>query len=156
MVKINIYAIGTIKEKFILEAIKEYSKRISRFAKLNIFELNEVKLQSKSEKEVKELEGTYFLSKIKDSEFVIALDLNKSELTSEEFASKIEDLINIGRGEISFVIGGTLGLGDNIKKRANYSITFSKMTFPHQLIRLFLVEQIYRAFKIINHESYHH
>lgn len=156
MVKINIYAIGTIKEKFILEAIKEYSKRISRFAKLNIFELNEVKLQSKSEKEVKELEGTYFLSKIKDSEFVIALDLNKSELTSEEFASKIEDLINIGRGEISFVIGGTLGLGDNIKKRANYSVTFSKMTFPHQLIRLFLVEQIYRAFKIINHESYHH
>lgn len=156
MVKINIYAIGTIKEKFILEAIKEYSKRISRLAKLNIFELNEVKLQSKSEKEVKELEGNYFLSKIKDSEFVIALDLNKNELTSEEFAFKIEDLINIGRGEISFVIGGTLGLGDNIKKRANYSITFSKMTFPHQLIRLFLVEQIYRAFKIINHESYHH
>ena len=64
--------------------------------------------------------------------------------------------MNIGKGEISFVIGGTLGLGDNIKKRANYSITFSKMTFPHQLIRLFLVEQIYRAFKIINHESYHH
>ena len=156
MVKINIYAIGTIKEKFILEAIKEYSKRISRFAKLNIVELNEVKLQSKSEKDVKELEGSYFLSKIKDSEYVIALDLNKNELTSEEFSSKIDDLINMGKGEISFVIGGTLGLGDNIKKRANYSITFSKMTFPHQLIRLFLVEQIYRAFKIINHESYHH
>ena len=156
MVKINIYAIGTIKEKFILEAIQEYSKRISRFAKLNIVELNEVKLQSKSEKDVKELEGSYFLSKIKDSEYVITLDLNKNELTSEEFASKIDDLINMGKGEISFVIGGTLGLGDNIKKRANYSITFSKMTFPHQLIRLFLLEQIYRAFKIINHESYHH
>lgn len=156
MIKINIYAVGNVKEKYLIEAINEYLKRISRFAKIKVIEVNEVKLQSKSEKDVKEIEGDYLLSKIKDNEYLIILDLNKNELTSEEFASKIDSLISMGKGEISFLIGGSLGLSEKVRKRANFSITFSKLTFPHQLIRLFLVEQIYRAFKIINHESYHH
>lgn len=156
MIKVNVYAVGKIKEKYLKDGIDEYSKRISKFAKFNIIEIEELKLQNRSETEIKEKEGEMILSKIKDSEFVILLDLNKKEFTSEELASKIEELIDSGKGEISFVIGGSLGLGENIKKRGNLSITFSKLTFPHQLIRMFLCEQIYRSFKIINNESYHH
>lgn len=156
MIKVNVYAVGKIKEKYLKDGIDEYSKRISKFAKFNIIEIEELKLQNRSETEIKEKEGEMILSKIKDGEFVILLDLNKKEFTSEELASKIEELIDSGKGEISFVIGGSLGLGENIKKRSNLSITFSKLTFPHQLIRMFLCEQIYRSFKIINNESYHH
>lgn len=156
MIKVNVYAVGKIKEKYLKDGIDEYSKRISKFAKFNIIEIEELKLQNRSETEIKEKEGEMILSKIKDSEFVILLDLNKKEFTSEELASKIEELIDSGKGEISFVIGGSLGLGENIKKRGNLSVTFSKLTFPHQLIRMFLCEQIYRSFKIINNESYHH
>lgn len=156
MIKINVYAVGKIKEKYLKDGIEEYAKRISKFAKFNIIEIEELKLQNRSETEIKEKEGELILSKIKDSEFVILLDLNKKEYTSEELASKIDELINLGKGEISFVIGGSLGLGENIKKRGNLSVTFSKLTFPHQLIRMFLCEQIYRSFKIINNESYHH
>lgn len=156
MIKINIYAVGKVKESFLREGIEEYLKRISKFAKINVIEIEELKLQNRSETEIKEKEGELILSKIKDNEFVILLDLNKKELTSEELAKKLDSLINEGKGEIAFVIGGSLGLGENIKKRGNLSLTFSKLTFPHQLIRLFLVEQIYRSFKIINNESYHH
>lgn len=155
MIKINIYAVGSIKEKFFKEAINEYSKRISKFAKINIIEVDEIKLQNKDENKVKEKEGEELLKRIKDSEYLIALDLNKKEYDSFSLASHFSSLIDSGKGEIAFVIGGSLGLGENIKKRVNESITFSKLTFPHQLIRIFLLEQIYRSFKIINNESYH-
>lgn len=156
MIKINVYAVGSIKEKFFKDAINEYLKRISKFAKINIIEVNEIKLQNGEENKIKEKEGEELLKKIKENEYLIALDLNKKEYDSLSFASHLSSLFDKGKGEIAFIIGGSLGLGDNIKKRVNESITFSKLTFPHQLIRIFLLEQIYRSFKIINKESYHH
>ncbi len=156
MIKINVYAVGSIKEKFFKEAINEYLKRISKFAKINVIEVNEIKLQNGEENKIKEKEGEELLKIIKDNEYLIALDLNKKEYDSISLASHLSTLIDKGKGEIAFVIGGSLGLGENIKKRANESLSFSKLTFPHQLIRIFLLEQIYRSFKIINKESYHH
>ena len=117
MIKINIYAVGSIKEKFFKEAINEYSKRISKFAKINIIEVDEIKLQNKDENKVKEKEGEELLKRIKDSEYLIALDLNKKEYDSLSLASHFSSLIDSGKGEIAFVIGGSLGLGENIKKR---------------------------------------
>ncbi len=156
MIKINIYAIGNIKEKFFKDAINEYSKRLSKYIKLTIVELEEFKLQNGDETKIKEKEGEEILKRIKPNEYLIALDLNKKEYDSLELASHLSSLFDKGTGEIGFIIGGSLGLGENIKKRVDESITFSKLTFPHQLIRIFLLEQLYRSFKIINHESYHH
>ncbi len=157
MIKINIYAVGSIKEKFFKDAINEYSKRLSKYCKLNIVEINEVKLQSSDDpSKIKEKEGEEILKRVKSSEYLIALDLNKKEYSSEELSNHLSSLIDNGKGEIAFIIGGTIGLGDNIKAKVNESITFSKLTFPHQLIRIFLLEQIYRSFKIMKNESYHH
>ncbi len=156
MVKITLLVVGNIKERYFKEAINEYLKRLSKYSKVEIKEVEELKLQNRKEEEIKEKEGEELLKYIKRDQFVILLDLNKKELTSEEFAYKINELISLGKGDIVFVIGGSLGLGENIKKRGDYFVTFSKLTFPHQMIRLFLLEQIYRSFKIINRETYHH
>ena len=158
MLNINIICIGKIKEKYLKDAIEEYSKRLTKYCNLNIIELQDEKLPNKLYdsllNEVKEKECEKIIDSIKKDSYVIALDLKGKEYTSEEFSKKIENITNIN-SSITFIIGGTLGLTDRVRDLANEKICFSKMTFPHQLIRVFLLEQIYRAFKISKNETYH-
>lgn len=156
---ITLISVGKLKEKYLKQAIEEYSKRLSRYCKLNIIELSDEQTpDNASEKEeliIKDKEGDKILSQIKDTMFVITLDLKGKMLSSEELASFIEDCGVRGNSNLCFVIGGSLGLSDKVIKRANYSLCFSKMTFPHQLFRVMLLEQVYRGFRIINGEPYH-
>lgn len=158
MLTINILCIGKIKETFFKEAINEYSKRLSKYCKLNIIELNDEKIPDKSntsiENEIKTKECNKLINHIKKDSYIIALDLSGKELSSEELSQNIEK-ISMQTSQITFIIGGSLGLTDSILKLSNQKICFSKMTFPHQLIRVFLLEQIYRSFKISNGETYH-
>lgn len=158
MLSINIICVGKIKERFFKEAIDEYSKRLSKYCKLEILELPDEKIPDKiNEKlinEIKEKECNNIINHLKKDSHIVALDLKAKEFTSEEFSKKI-DLISMQKSKITFIIGGSLGLTDRILSLANEKICFSKMTFPHQLIRIFLIEQIYRAFKISNGENYH-
>ena len=155
---IKIYAIGKIKD-FCKTGVDEYVKRISGYAKVEIIEVKDDSISEKpSQSEIikaKDNEGKRVLSLLKNNEFLIGLDLNKKEFTSEEFASFLNEKLVTNGASISFVIGGSYGLSDELKKRVNTSITLSKLTYPHQLARLVLLEQIYRAFKIINNETYH-
>ena len=158
MLTINIVCIGKIKEKFFKDAIDEYSKRLSKYCKLNIVELPDEKIPEKIntniENDIKSKECTNMINHIKKDSYIICLDLTGKEFSSEQFSKKIED-ISMESSQITFVIGGSLGLNQEILSLANQKICFSKMTFPHQLIRVFLLEQIYRGFKIINNETYH-
>ena len=158
MLTINIVCIGKIKEKFFKDAIDEYSKRLSKYCKLNIVELPDEKIPEKIntniENDIKSKECTNMINHIKKDSYIICLDLNGKEFSSEQFSKKIED-ISMESSQITFVIGGSLGLNQEILSLANQKICFSKMTFPHQLIRVFLLEQIFRAFKISNNETYH-
>lgn len=157
--KINIIAIGKIKEKFIKEAIKEFEKRLSRYCKLKIIELDDEKApQNLSQKDmdiIRKREGERILGKLNPSSYIIALDIKGKSLSSEEFSKKMEDLMLEGKNEITFIIGGSIGLSKEILARCNYKLSFSKMTFPHQLMRLILLEQIYRGFRIMKNEPYH-
>jgi 23S rRNA (pseudouridine1915-N3)-methyltransferase len=156
---ITIICVGKIKEKFLRDAIDEYSKRLSRYCKLEIIELSDEKTpDSASEKEelaIKEKEGEAILKVIKDNMHVIALDLAGKNLTSVEFSDYINELGVTGNSNIAFVIGGSLGIAKSVLNRANYKLCFSKMTFPHQLFRVMLLEQIYRGFRIMKGEPYH-
>lgn len=158
MLNINIICVGKIKEKFFSSAIEEYSKRLSKYCKLDILELPDEKIPDNPndtiENIVKEKECNNILKHLKKDSYIIALDLKGKEYTSVEFSEKLESL-SMTNSKITFIIGGSLGLTDNLLSHCNEKICFSKMTFPHQLIRIFLVEQIYRAFKISNNESYH-
>jgi len=158
MLNINIICVGKIKEKFFTSAIEEYSKRLSKYCKLEITELPDEKIPDNSnetiEAQIKEKECNNILKHIKKDSYIIALDLKGKEYTSVEFSKKIEK-ISMLNSKITFIIGGSLGLTENLLNQCDEKICFSKMTFPHQLIRLFLVEQIYRAFKISNNETYH-
>jgi 23S rRNA (pseudouridine1915-N3)-methyltransferase len=160
MLKINILCVGSVKENFLKEGILEYKKRISKFATLNFIEVKEAKIESFENqsliKKTLDEEGEKLLKQLNKNDYVILVDLHGEELVSEDFASKLNKIKENGNSTIDFIIGGTLGLSDNLKKIANYRICLSKMTFPHQLTRLILLEQIYRAFKILNNESYHH
>ena len=156
MMKIKIVSVGSIKEKFLKDAISEYLKRLTRFAKIEIIEVDESKIQNKSEEQVKKEEGERLLKRIGQDEFVFLLDLKGESISSEVLAQKINDLINKGISPLTFVIGGTLGLSEEVRKRANIKLSISKMTFTHQMCRMIILEQIYRAFKIINNEEYHH
>lgn len=156
MMKIKIVSVGSIKEKFLKDAISEYLKRLTRFAKIEIIEVDETKIQNKSEEQVKKEEGKRLLKRIGQDEFVFLLDLKGELISSEVLAQKINDLINKGISPLTFVIGGTLGLSEEVRKRANIKLSISKMTFTHQMCRMIILEQIYRAFKIINNEEYHH
>ena len=157
MIHINIISVGKIKEKYLKEAIAEYSKRLSKYCKLNILEIEDKQipnnLNEKISQNIKNIEGIKILSNIKNS-YVISLDLKGKQFSSEEFSKKIEN-ISLINSNISFIIGGSLGLSDKVISNSNELICFSKMTFPHQLIRVFLLEQIFRAFKIQNNEIYH-
>ena len=157
--RINIVCVGKIKEKYLKLGIDEFKKRLSKYCKLEIIELEDEKApENLSDKEmlmIKEKEGKKSLSKIKDNSYVIALAIDGKNLSSEELAQTINKLGVRGVSNITFVIGGSLGLSDEVLSRADYKLSFSKMTFPHQLMRLILLEQVYRAYRINNGEPYH-
>lgn len=157
---INIIAVGKIKEKFYKQAIDEYQKRLQAYNKINIIEINDESapenLSEKELEQVKEKEAERILAKIKDEDFVVSLEILGKEMSSENFAKFLQDEMLEGFGrDLDFVIGGSNGLGKEVSKRANYKLSFSKMTFPHNLMRLILLEQIYRAYRIINNHPYH-
>ena len=158
MLNISIICIGKIKEKYLKEGIEEYSKRLSKYCKLNITQLPDEKipdkLYPKLEQEIKEKECNNIINHIKKDSFIIALDLKGEELSSIEFSNQLKN-ISMENSHITFIIGGSLGLTDDLLKMCHLKVCFSKMTFPHQLIRVFLLEQTFRAFKIQNGETYH-
>lgn len=159
MLTINIVCAGKIKENYLKDAIAEYSKRLSKYCNLNIIEVQDEKLPDKLseslEVSIKEKEGKMMLAKIPKDTYVICLDLKGKELSSTEFSKKIEDISLNFNSSITFIIGGSLGISKELLDLSKEKICFSKMTFPHQLIRVFLLEQIFRAFKISNNETYH-
>ena len=142
---IKIICVGKIKEKYLRDAISDYEKRISKYHKINIIEV---------EDSIMKEESIRILKNIKKDDFVITLEINGNVISSVEFANKIDKLF-ITNSNITFVIGGSDGIDDSVKERSNYSLSFSTLTFPHQLFRVILLEQIYRSFKIQNNESYH-
>lgn len=157
--RISLITVGKIKEKYFTDAIKEYTKRLSRYCKLEIVELPDEKTPDNAsdaeELQIKAKEGDKILKSIKDGSYVIALAIEGQKLTSEKLADKIEKLGIRGESHICFIIGGSLGLDERVLKRADYLLSFSDMTFPHQLMRVILLEQIYRSYRIINGEPYH-
>ena len=157
--KITLITVGKIKEKYLKDAIAEYSKRLSRYCKLEIVEVADDKTPDNAsatvEDAIRDKEGERILKYIKEDAYVITLEIAGKILTSEEMAEKIEKLGVQGTSHIIFIIGGSIGLGREILKRSDYALSFSKMTFPHQLMRVILLEQIYRSYRIINHEPYH-
>ena len=156
--KIRVYCIGKIKEQYLKDGINEYLKRISAYSNIEIVEVADSKVKdnpnSSDIEKAKNEEGERVLKLLKN-DYLIGLDLNKKEQTSEEFAEFLQSKLVEGGSNISFVIGGSYGLSDALKKRCNTSISLSKLTFLHQMSRLILLEQIYRAFKILNNETYH-
>jgi 23S rRNA (pseudouridine1915-N3)-methyltransferase len=159
MLNINIICVGKLKEEYLKNAIKEYSKRLGKYCSINMIEIPDERLPDKINDstiaQTKDAEGKKILAQLKKDSYHIILDLDGKELDSVEFSKKIESITVNGYSAIDFIIGGTLGLSDEVKKEADFAISFSKLTFPHQLIRVFLLEQIFRAFKIINNETYH-
>ena len=157
--KITIITVGKIKEKYLKDAIAEYSKRLSRYCKLEILEVADEKTPDGAseivEENIREKEGERILKPIKEDAYVITLEINGKMLTSEELADRIETLGIQGKSHLVFVIGGSIGLGKEVLRRSDYALSFSKMTFPHQLMRVILLEQIYRSYRIINGEPYH-
>ncbi len=157
--KIKVVTVGKLKEKYLKDGIAEYSKRISRFAKLEMIELADEKTPdraSESENQkILEIEGQRILSKVGDRDFVIVLAIEGKTLSSEEFSKRLEEASIKGFSTLTFIIGGSLGLSSAVKNRANLSVSFGRLTLPHQLMRLVLVEQIYRAFTIQQGSPYH-
>ena len=157
--KITVISVGKIKEKYLAAGIDEFKKRLSRYSTLNLIEVADEKCPetlSESEKTIiKNREGEKILSKIKDTAHIITLEIDGKMLSSEGLASHIEKTAISGSSHLIFIIGGSLGLSDKIKKKSHFSLSFSKMTFPHQMMKLILLEQIYRAFRIIRNEPYH-
>lgn len=156
---IKIIAVGKLKEKYLKDAVNEYMKRISAYAKVEIIELpDEKEADNASAKDIeiiKEKEGLRILDKIKDRDYVILLDGDGKQISSEELAENISDLALQGDSNLAIIIGGSNGVSENVRKSAKFRLSFSKMTFPHQLMRVILLEQIYRAFKINRGEKYH-
>ena len=157
--KITVITVGKIKEKYLKDAIAEYSKRLSRYCKLEILEVADEKTPDGAseivEENIREKEGERILKLNKEDEYVITLEISGKMLTSEELADRIETLGIQGKSHLVFVIGGSIGLGREVLRRSDYALSFSKMTFPHQLMRVILLEQIYRSYRIINGEPYH-
>lgn len=157
--KITLITVGKIKEKYLKDAIAEYSKRLSRYCKLEVIEVADEKTPDQASETVEDgiraKEGERILKYVREDAFVITLEIQGKMLTSEELAEKIERLGVQGTSHIIFIIGGSIGLGAEVLKRSDYALSFSKMTFPHQLMRVILLEQIYRSYRIMNHEPYH-
>lgn len=156
---ITIISVGKLKEKYLKLGIDEYTKRLRAYANLKLIEVTDEKapenLSEAEMKAVKAKEGDRVLAKIPADTHVITLEIKGKQLTSEQLASKLDQLATHGKSKIAFVIGGSLGLSEAVMKRSNYALSFSKMTLPHQLMRLVLLEQVYRAFRINRKEPYH-
>lgn len=156
---INIVCIGKLKEKYWTDAVEEYIKRLSKYCDIQILQLKEVRLPDKAsaaqEQNVIYQEGQSILRSIKDNSYVITLEIQGKQLSSEEFAYKLKALPLEDKSDITLVIGGSLGLSREVSERSNFKLSFSKMTFPHQMMRVVLLEQVYRAFKINKNEAYH-
>lgn len=157
--KLRVICVGRLKEKFYTDAVNEFKKRLSRFAEVEIVELADEKAPEKlSDAELEQIklaEGRRILGKLADGETVVALDIRGVQLSSTELAEKLKNLMLEGKSRIAFIIGGSNGLSAEVLSRADLKLSFSKMTFSHQIFRIMLVEQLYRAFKIINNEPYH-
>ncbi len=157
--KIRLIVVGKLKEKYLVAGIKEYQKRISGYTNIEIIEVTDERIPDKAslaqEVMVKVKEGRKILDKIKQDDYVILLDVGGKELDSIAFSKHLEQCMINGKSTIDFVIGGSLGHGEEVLQRADFRLSFSPMTFPHQLMRLILIEQIYRAFKIMKNETYH-
>ena len=157
--QIDIICVGKVKEQYLRDAIADFSKRLGRYCKLNILEVADEKTPEHAsegvERQIKAKEGERIAKHIKPGAYVIALAIDGQQVTSEGFARKIDQLGIQGVSHIQFVIGGSIGMDDAILRQANYKLSFSKMTFPHQLMRVILLEQVYRAYKINAHEPYH-
>lgn len=157
--KITLLTVGKIKEKYLRDGIAEYAKRLSRYCRLEMIEVADEKTPDRAsaaeEQQIKELEGTRLMKNIRDSDYVIALAIDGRMLDSVELSGKIESLGVQGKSSIVFAVGGSLGLSDEVLKRADYKLSFSKMTFPHQLMRMILLEQVYRSYRIMHGEPYH-
>ncbi len=159
IVNISIITVGKLKEKYLKQGITEYTKRLSAYAKMDIIEVPDEKapenLSEADMQQIKQKEGERILSKIGADTHVIALAIEGNMLTSEQLAANLDKLATYGKSKVAFIIGGSLGLSDEVMKRADDTLSFSKMTFPHQLMRLVLLEQVYRAFRINRGEPYH-
>lgn len=157
--KITLVTVGKIKERYFEDAIKEYSKRLGRYCRLDIIQVQDEKAPDGAgqamERQIKDKEGQRILSNIKDGAYVIALAIEGRMLSSEELASRLQKLGVDGISHIAFVIGGSLGLSDEVMRRADFALSFSKMTFPHQMMRVVLLEQVYRSYRIMAGEPYH-
>lgn len=158
MLNIKLVVVGKLKEKFHKDEVNEYLKRLSKYAKVSLIEVEEEKIKDnsslKENEQILNKEGNNILKQIKDNEFIFLLDLHGKEISSEEFASKIDQLMS-NYSTITFVIGGSLGVSEELRKRSNFKLKLSPMTFTHQMTRIIILEQIYRAFKINNNEVYH-
>lgn len=156
---IEIICIGNLKEKYWKAAVDEYSSRLSKYGKLKITEIKETKLPGKAgsaeELKVVEKEGISILNKLKERSYIVALDINGKPMSSEDLAVKLESIALSGYSHVIFIIGGSLGLSNQVLKKADLRLSFSSMTFPHQMMRVILLEQLYRANKINNNETYH-
>ncbi|GEQ38303.1 23S rRNA (pseudouridine(1915)-N(3))-methyltransferase RlmH [Tetragenococcus halophilus] len=156
---IKIISVGKLKEKYLVQGIQEYTKRLQAYTKIELIEVTDEKapenLSEAEMKKVKDKEGERILAKVRDTEFLFALAIDGKNPSSEAFAKQIDQLTTGGRSHLTFVIGGSLGLSEEVLKRSNAQLSFGKMTYPHQLMRLILVEQIYRAFRINRGEPYH-
>ena len=157
--KITVITVGKIKEKYLKDAIAEYSKRLSKYCKLEIIEVADEKTPDNAsevvEDSIRSKEAERILKYVKDDAYVITLEIGGKQLSSEELADKIDNLGVQGASHIVFIIGGSIGLGKEVLNMSNYALSFSKMTFPHQLMRVILLEQVYRSYRIISNEPYH-
>lgn len=157
--KITIVTVGKIKEKYLKDAIQEYNKRMSKYCKLEIVEVADEKTPDNAsqtvENAIRSKEAERILKYVRDDSYVITLEINGKQLSSEELAEKIDKLGVQGVSHITFIIGGSIGLGEEVLKKSDFALSFSKMTFPHQLMRVILLEQIYRSYRIMNGEPYH-
>ncbi len=157
--KITVITVGKIKEKYLKDAIAEYTKRLGKYCKLEIIEVADEKTPDAAsatvEEQIRAKEAERIMKYVKDDAYVLTLEIVGKQLTSEELADKIEKLGVQGTSHITFIIGGSIGLGKEVLSRSDYALSFSKMTFPHQLMRVILLEQLYRSYRIINGEPYH-
>ena len=158
-IKVTVISVGKVKDKYLQLGVEEFKKRLSRFCKLELIEVKDEALAERaSEKDldiVLEKEGKLIQSKLSDAPYIFVMDINGEQLTSEKLAGKMQHIATYGQSHVVFIIGGSVGLSEEVKKRADMKLSFSKMTFPHQLFKLMLLEQVYRAFKINSNESYH-
>lgn len=157
--KITLITVGKIKEKYLKDAIAEYSKRLSKYCKLEIVEVADEKTPDQAsenvERQIRQKEGERILRYVKDDAYVFALEIGGTMLDSVAFAKKMETLGIQGKSHLIFIIGGSIGLGEEVLRRSDYALSFSKMTFPHQLMRVILLEQVYRGYRIIEGAPYH-